>query len=301
MAKRLVLVLVALVVLPATAYAATVKVRIEGKTQTLWAPTEVTVNASNALDALEQASLAGEFYYHVTQSGFGQYVDQVGRYGATADSGWVFKVNDASPPVGADKVALKDNDRVLWYYADVRAGRRTAHAVAEAVDQGRLLPGNRAGRQRARGPVNGLVFHIGSKRTIKASTERRCLPRAASRRAGPGDRHRRGSIERREVRSAVVLLLVLVVAGCGGVREHGTATLWVTQRSRCSRPLHGHGPRRSDRDAGARAEAQGDDSIRRQVRSVDRRSRRIVDGSARLVLLRERDRRRPQCRRGEAT
>ena len=79
MAKRLVLVILALFVLPASAFAATVKVRIEGKTQTLWAPTEVTVNASTPLDALEQASLAGEFYYHVTQSSFGPYVDQVGR------------------------------------------------------------------------------------------------------------------------------------------------------------------------------------------------------------------------------
>ena len=79
-------------VLPASAFAATVKVRVEGKTQTLFGPTEVTVTATNALDALEQASLAGEFYYHVTQTSFGPYVDQVGRYGGTASSGWVFKV-----------------------------------------------------------------------------------------------------------------------------------------------------------------------------------------------------------------
>ena len=31
------------------------------------------------------------------------------------------------------------------------------------------------------------------------------------------------------MRRAVPLLLALVVAGCGGVREHGTATLWVTR------------------------------------------------------------------------
>jgi hypothetical protein len=31
------------------------------------------------------------------------------------------------------------------------------------------------------------------------------------------------------VRRAVLLLLALVVTGCGGVREHGTATLWVTR------------------------------------------------------------------------
>ena len=80
MAKRLFLLVVLALVLPATALAATVQVRVEGKTQTLFAPTQVTVTATNALDALEQASLLGEFYYHVTVTGFGPYVDQVGRY-----------------------------------------------------------------------------------------------------------------------------------------------------------------------------------------------------------------------------
>jgi hypothetical protein len=31
------------------------------------------------------------------------------------------------------------------------------------------------------------------------------------------------------VRRAALLLLALVVAGCGGAREHGTATLWITR------------------------------------------------------------------------
>jgi hypothetical protein len=163
-AKRLVLVLVALVVLP-SAYAATVKVRIEGKTRTLWGPTEATVTANTALDALEQASLAGELYYHVTTTSFGRYVDQVGRYGGTSDSGWVFKVDDVSPPVGADQVTLKDGDRVLWYYATfgatggpptlvVKASKKGCY-VAQALDD--------AGKTAA---VTGLQFHVGPKRTI---------------------------------------------------------------------------------------------------------------------------------------
>ncbi len=45
MAKRLTLLVLLLFVLPATAYAATVKVRIEGKTRTLYGPTEVTVTS----------------------------------------------------------------------------------------------------------------------------------------------------------------------------------------------------------------------------------------------------------------
>ena len=74
MAKRLTVLVLLVFVLPATAYAATVKVRVEGKTKTLFAPTEITVTASNALDALEQASILGELYYHVTQSSFGPFV-----------------------------------------------------------------------------------------------------------------------------------------------------------------------------------------------------------------------------------
>ena len=64
------------------------------------------------------ASTAGEFYYGTTTAEFGdvrQPDRQVRRPGGT--SGWVFKVNGVSPPVGADKVTLKDGDVVLWYYA----------------------------------------------------------------------------------------------------------------------------------------------------------------------------------------
>jgi len=80
----------------------------------------------------------GELYYHVTQSSFGPFVDQVGRYGGAGSSGWVFKVNDASPPVGADKVTLQDGDRVLWYFADFGPNRRAADAHRESEWQGVL-------------------------------------------------------------------------------------------------------------------------------------------------------------------
>jgi len=117
-AKRLLAILVLSVVAASTTQKATVHVRVEGKTRTLFAPAELTVTASTPMEAIEQASLIGEFYYHVTVSSFGSYVDQIGRYGGSASSGWVFKVDDASPPVGADAVQLKDGDHVLWYYAD---------------------------------------------------------------------------------------------------------------------------------------------------------------------------------------
>ncbi len=94
-----------------------VRIRVEGKTRTLFGPTEPRAQASTPLEALEAASWAGELYYHVQETSFGPYVDQIGRYRAAATSGWVFKVNGAMPPVGADKVELKPGDRVLWYWA----------------------------------------------------------------------------------------------------------------------------------------------------------------------------------------
>jgi Domain of unknown function (DUF4430) len=169
-AKRLVLVVILALVVPATSLAATVKVRVEGKSQTLFGPTEITVTASNALDALEQASIIGEIYYHVTPTSFGPFVDQVGRYGGSGSSGWVFKVNDLSPPVGADKVTLADGDRVLWYYADfgptggpptltVKAAAKAGCYTAAALDDNAKAT-----------TVAGLTWHVGSKKTAAGTT-----------------------------------------------------------------------------------------------------------------------------------
>jgi hypothetical protein len=167
-ARRLTLLVVLLLVLPATAYAATVKVRVEGKTRTLFGSTYVTVNASTPLEAIQQAALLGEIYYHVTTTSFGPYVDQVGLYGGDASSGWVFKVDDAEPPVGADKVQLKDGDRVLWYYAtfgatggpptlEVKpAAKKGCYTATAYDDNGKSVS------------VSGLTWHVGSKKSVTA-------------------------------------------------------------------------------------------------------------------------------------
>jgi hypothetical protein len=104
-------------VFASTAAAASVSVRVEGKTTSIFGAAEPRVSAANALTALDTASFLGEFYYHVTTTSFGPYVDQIGRYPSGGANGWVFKVNGVSPPVGADQVTLNDGDRVLWYYA----------------------------------------------------------------------------------------------------------------------------------------------------------------------------------------
>src|SRR5918995_7153589 len=106
------------VLLVPSALGATVSVRVEGRTLSIFGSLETRFEAgANPMQALDLASLRGEFYYHVTTTSFGPYVDQIGRHSAGGTNGWVFKVNGALPPVGADQVQLNDGDRVLWYWA----------------------------------------------------------------------------------------------------------------------------------------------------------------------------------------
>jgi hypothetical protein len=159
---------VALVVVPSAA-AVRVHVRVEGRTHTIFGTTSPFVDAkSNALDALESASNAGEFYYHVQQTSFGPYVDQIARYAGTGQTGWVFKVNGQSPPVGADAVTLKDGDTVLWYWAQfgVAGGPKTLVLERAGTQKNcyRVFAEDDGG---ARTAALGAALHVGRARTVK--------------------------------------------------------------------------------------------------------------------------------------
>ena len=56
------------VILTPTALAANVRIRVEGKTTTIFGAAQPRVAADNALQALDVASTAGEFYYGMTTS-----------------------------------------------------------------------------------------------------------------------------------------------------------------------------------------------------------------------------------------
>jgi Domain of unknown function (DUF4430) len=169
------LTLLAVLLVPA-ALAARVSVRVEGRTLSIFGALETRFEAGgNALTALDAASLRGEFYYHVHQASFGPYVDQIGRFAAEGASGWVYKVNGAAPPVGAQDATLRDGDRVLWYWATfgpaggpptlllTRTGRNCYRVVAEN-DQG------------ADSPANGAVLTVDGRR-VRTRAGRGCVGR----------------------------------------------------------------------------------------------------------------------------
>jgi hypothetical protein len=169
-------VLVAALAVVPSALAVRVHVRVEGMTRTIFGPTEPLLDVkASALDALESASLAGEFYYDVKRFSFGPYVDQIGRYPAVGQTGWVFKVNGASPPVGADKVTLKDGDRVLWYFAQfgiAPGGPKTLRLERTRKNCYRVLAEDDNGAAVA---ATGAVLHVGGRRTVTTRNGARCI------------------------------------------------------------------------------------------------------------------------------
>ena len=152
--------------LAAAASATSVRIRVEGKTRTIFGATEPRASAGNALEVLAAASRAGEFYYHVAETSFGPYVDQVGLYPATGTSGWAYKVNGASPPVGADKYLLHDGDRVLWYWATFGSKGGPETLVLKRTKRAcyRVLAQDDAGKTT---PALGAVLHVGGKRSVR--------------------------------------------------------------------------------------------------------------------------------------
>jgi hypothetical protein len=155
------------------AAAATVTVRVEGKTQTIFGTLPVKLDADNALQALDAASTLGEFFYGKTHASFGDYVSQIGKYPAAGNAGWVFKVNGVSPQVGADQVELKDGDTVVWYWAefgpnggpatlDLKADGKNCYRVGSYDDAGKATPAATA------------VLHVDGRR-VKAAGGRGCV------------------------------------------------------------------------------------------------------------------------------
>lgn len=184
-------VLTAALVVVGSAFAR-VHVRIEGKNGTLAGrgeplvtPTtgtfsppdgdDLTLAQPTPLGALERISRLREVYYRVQSTGFGPYVDRIGRNAAAGSAGWVFKVNGAMPPVGADQYVVQAGDRVLWYWADFSSGsprtldltRRSKNCVrAWAVDDN----GNRV-------RAKDVVFRVDGRRRVSSATGSTCLGR----------------------------------------------------------------------------------------------------------------------------
>lgn len=111
--------------------AKTVTVRIEGQTSTIWTGNVTfttstitdkygdtyTLDYPTAMGAIYAASVAGGFSL-VIDSMFSSidYVESVDGETAAYPDGWMYRVNWASPSLGAKEYAVSDGDVVLWSY-----------------------------------------------------------------------------------------------------------------------------------------------------------------------------------------
>ena len=122
--------------------------------------------------ALERASRAGEFYYHAGEFSFGPYVDRIGRYPATGSTGWVYKVNHVSPPVGANAYRLQAGDEVLWYFARFGAegGPKTLDLVRTPAGCFRAMLADDNGKKTR---ASDVTF-VQDGRRIRSASGKRC-------------------------------------------------------------------------------------------------------------------------------
>jgi hypothetical protein len=131
----------------------------------------VTQTGQTPFGALERASRIGEFYYHAGEFSFGPYVDRIGRYPASGSTGWVYKVNHVSPPVGANAYRLKDGDEVLWYFArfGAQGGPKTLDLIRTTAGCFRALLRDDNGKKSR---ASDVVFVQDGRRIRSASGER---------------------------------------------------------------------------------------------------------------------------------
>ncbi len=168
----------------------TVKIRIEGKTATIWGGevtfqtstitdkqgTTHTVDHPTALGALSQAAQAGGFSF-VVSSSYGplSFVEAVGGEANQGMDGWLYRVNWTSPDVSAVDYTLAANDEVFWYY-----GGWTAKPLKLSVDKDNFLSSDNftatveAYDGASWSAVSGATLYVGS-RTYTTDTNGKVL------------------------------------------------------------------------------------------------------------------------------
>ena len=139
--------------LAAPALAVRVKVRVEGKTTTIYG-----AGRARAHDRPERASGArrGQHCRRVLLPRHEDRLRPVRRPDRSLPgagfSGWSYKINGVSPPVGADQATVQDGDTVLWYWSTFseqggsptlvlrKRAARNCYSVLSQNDQGVSTP-----------------------------------------------------------------------------------------------------------------------------------------------------------------
>lgn len=129
----------------------TASVRIEGKNDTVWTGTVTFSNSSivadngktyylnepTALGALDEANKTTGFGYKVAAYSWGLYVYEVAGEPPIGWDGWMYRVNYASPWVGAVDYTLYGGEDGLWYFGAWTAPPLRIELYKTTVDVGK--------------------------------------------------------------------------------------------------------------------------------------------------------------------
>ena len=171
-ASTLVAAIVAALVLASSA-AASVRVRVEGPTSTLFGAVEPRLGKSGAsLTALDALALT-RVPFHAQPTGEGLYVDRIAQFPSAGTAGWALKVNGVMQTV-PDRVKLRSGDRVLWYWAQfgIVAGGPPTLALRRDAACYRVLSQDDFG---ATTVASGAVLHVDGRRFATRNGQA-CLP-----------------------------------------------------------------------------------------------------------------------------
>ena len=180
---------------------------------------DVQANALDALDVGQRSPASSTTTSR--QTSFGPYVDQIGRYAGRRTTGWVFKVNGVSPPVGADQVTLQGRRHGALVLGDASARpagrRRSRSSAAPKRNCYRVCAPGRRGQDRAAARrLHGCTSTAAQRQVDPTGVGlRRRAPRARDARRSTGavrSNARRGERARSRRRAPRRARL----AGCGG-------------------------------------------------------------------------------------
>ena len=223
--------------------------------------------AHERADALEAASLAGEFYYHVQTAS----VRTSTRSAATPATAQRLELQGQrrSPPVGADKAARRRRHRALVLGDLHPPGGSPTLLLKRRAARNCYRCSRRTTAGRRPRPPGRCCSSTGAASRGRAG-------RGASAGTAARTRRRRGAVRSnalpvKQASSSPARPSCSPVAG----RAHGagTATLWITRDRGATVLLVQTVPGRADGDAGARPEGGHLDALRRPLRPVDRRRR----------------------------